>query len=204
MPAAAPPVEAAALPATEPQLESVVEPPSGFDPEIAAIFAEEAAEILDNSEAALQEVRQRQDQSAVAMLQRFLHTLKGGARMAGLLPMGDLSHALETLLQRIAEGRGQATPAALDLVQRGLDELQHLRDAIDSGRATAPVSGLVAELEGFEAPVAAEPVPTPAPQGEAPAVVAPSAVVAPPVSRPRLSWTPPSGSRRASWRRGRA
>ena len=114
------------------------------------------------------------------MLQRYLHTLKGGARMAGLLPMGDLSHALETLLQRIAEGRGQATPAALDLVQRGLDELQHLRDAIDSGRATAPVSGLVAELEGFEAPVAAEPVPTPAPQSEAPAVVAPSTAVAPP------------------------
>ena len=35
---------------------------SGFDPEIAAIFAEEAAEILDNSEAALQDVRERQDQ----------------------------------------------------------------------------------------------------------------------------------------------
>ena len=180
VPAAAPPVEADELRAAEPQLESDVEPPSGFDPEIAAIFAEEAAEILDNSEAALQEVRQRQDQSTVAMLQRFLHTLKGGARMAGLLPMGDLSHALETLLQRIAEGRGQATPAALDLVQRGLDELQHLRDAIDSGRATAPVSGLVAELEGFEAPVAAEPVPISAPQSEAPAVAAPSTTVAPP------------------------
>ena len=109
--------------------------PSGFDPEIAAIFAEEAAEILDNAEAALQEVRQRQDQSAVAMLQRLLHTLKGGARMAGVLPMGDLSHALETLFERIAEGRGQATPAALDLVQRGLDQLQQMRDAIDSGRA---------------------------------------------------------------------
>ena len=112
-----------------------------FDPEIAAIFAEEAAEILDNSEAALQEVRERQDLQAVAMLQRYLHTLKGGARMAGVLPMGDLSHALETLLAQFAEGRSQATPAALELVQRGLDELQQMRDAIDAGRALAPVSG---------------------------------------------------------------
>ena len=85
------------------------------------------------------------------MLQRFLHTLKGGARMAGVLPMGDLSHALETLLSRIAEGHSRATPAALDLVQRGLDELQQMRDAIDAGRAIGAARGLIAQLEGFEA-----------------------------------------------------
>jgi chemosensory pili system protein ChpA (sensor histidine kinase/response regulator) len=43
-------------------------PASAFDPEIAGIFAEEAAEILDSAEAALHEVRERQDQSAVARL----------------------------------------------------------------------------------------------------------------------------------------
>ena len=41
----------------------------------------------------------------LARLQRFLHTLKGGARMAGVLPVGDLSHALETLLSRIGRAR---------------------------------------------------------------------------------------------------
>ena len=125
-------------------------PASAFDPEIAAIFAEEAGEMLESSEAALQEVRQRHDQSALARLQRFLHTLKGGARMAGVLPMGDLSHALETLLSRIAEGSSRAPPAALDLVQRGLDELQHMRDAIDAGRAIGAAAGLVAQLESFD------------------------------------------------------
>jgi chemosensory pili system protein ChpA (sensor histidine kinase/response regulator) len=150
-PAAAP---ADAGPAAEPASTAVLEPAaptSGFDPEIAAIFAEEAAEILDNSEAALQEVRQRQDQPSVAMLQRFLHTLKGGARMAGVMPMGDLSHALETLLAGIADGRSAPTPTALDLVQRGLDELQQMRDAIDAGRAVAAALDLVAQLEGFDA-----------------------------------------------------
>ena len=119
--------------------EPVVEPPSGFDPEIAAIFAEEAAEILDNSEAALQEVRQRQDQSAVAMLQRFLHTLKGGARMAGLLPMGDLSHALETLLSRIARrprpgDAGRARSRAARARRAAADARRHRLGARDRRR----------------------------------------------------------------------
>jgi chemosensory pili system protein ChpA (sensor histidine kinase/response regulator) len=105
------------------------------------------------------------------MLQRFLHTLKGGARMAGLLPMGNLSHAIETLLARIAEGHNRATPEALELVQRGLDELQQMRDAIDAGRSVAAASELIAQLEGSEAPVVAESVPAP-----------PKTVAAPPVA----------------------
>jgi chemosensory pili system protein ChpA (sensor histidine kinase/response regulator) len=148
---AATPADTAAAP-TAPK-PGVAAPEAAFDPEIAAIFAEEAAEILDSSQAALQDVRQRQEQGSVAMLQRYLHTLKGGARMAGVMPMGDLSHALETLLARVAGGR--PTQDALDLVQRGLDELQQMRDAIDAGRGVAPATALIAQLEGSEAPVVA-------------------------------------------------
>jgi chemosensory pili system protein ChpA (sensor histidine kinase/response regulator) len=158
--------ERAAPPAAVPEPARPAEAASAFDPEIAAIFAEEAAEILDSSEGALKEVRQRQDQPSMAVLQRFLHTLKGGARMAGVLPMGDLSHALETLLSRIAEGRSRATPAALDLVQRGLDELQQMRDAVDAGRSIGAASGLIGQLESFDrdGAVAAPPAPAaPAP-----------------------------------------
>ena len=152
-PAAAPATAEPALVAAAPSVE--------FDPEIAAIFAEEAAEVLDSAEVALRTIRQSPQQSAVESLQRFLHTLKGGARMAGVAPMGDLSHALETLLERIADGRGQATAAAVDLVQRGLDRLQQMRDAIDANRPIEPAEALVAQLEGFEAPVAAAPVAPP-------------------------------------------
>jgi chemosensory pili system protein ChpA (sensor histidine kinase/response regulator) len=147
-PAAAPPVDGESpQAATRPAAQAA----SAFDPEIAAIFAEEAAEMLESSEAALQEVRQRHDQGALARLQRFLHTLKGGARMAGVLPMGDLSHALETLLGRMTEPSGRAPPAALNLVQRGLDELQQMRDAIDAGRAISPLAtGIIRQLESFD------------------------------------------------------
>jgi chemosensory pili system protein ChpA (sensor histidine kinase/response regulator) len=94
-----------------------------------------------------------------------------------LLPMGDLSHALETLLARIAEGHSRPTPAALELVQRGLDELQQMRDAIDAGRSIAAASELVAQLEGSEAPVIAQSVPAPAQHvAAAPPAPAPSDV----------------------------
>jgi chemosensory pili system protein ChpA (sensor histidine kinase/response regulator) len=152
---------------------------SSFDPEIAAIFAEEAAEILESSEAALQEVRQRQDQATIAVLQRYLHTLKGGARMAGVLPMGDLSHALETLLSRIADGHSHATPAALDLVQRGLDELQQMRDAIDAGRAVHAAGALVGQLESFDEQGAAQAEQAPRPPAAAAPATPPATELAP-------------------------
>ena len=62
-----------------------------------------------------------------------------------------MSHAVETLLSRIAQSRDRATPAALDLVQRGLDDLQQMRDAIDAGRTPSAAPGLIGQLEGFDA-----------------------------------------------------
>jgi chemosensory pili system protein ChpA (sensor histidine kinase/response regulator) len=182
--------ESSAVPATPQQAApaaaapAIVAPPpaasvpvAAFDPEIAAIFAEEAAEILESAETALISVRQTNDAAAVVALQRYLHTLKGGARMAGIMAMGDLSHALETLLARIADGKSQATGSAIDLVQRGLDRLQQMRDAIDAGRAVEPAADLVGQLEGFGAPAPA--APTAAPEAT---VSTPIVEVAPPVS----------------------
>jgi len=41
-----------------------------------------------------------EDREPVVGLQRDLHTLKGGARMAGLAPIGDLSHSPEEASER--------------------------------------------------------------------------------------------------------
>ena len=120
---------------------------TGFDPEIAAIFAEEAAEILDNAELALRALRENPSPAATVEMQRLLHTLKGGARMAGVSAMGALSHALESLLERLAGGRIEPSAETLDLVQRSLDRLQQMRDAVDAGRAVSPAAALVLELE---------------------------------------------------------
>jgi len=82
--------------------------PSGVDPddEIVQLFLEEAADVLDGADHALQRWLVEPDNPApLAPLQRELHTFKGGARLAGIGPIGDLGHELEALYQGLVEGR---------------------------------------------------------------------------------------------------
>ena len=121
---------------------------TGFDPEVAAIFAEEAGEILEVADAAVARLAARQDEeAALAELQRGLHTLKGGARMAGLVAMGDLSHNLETLLLRMSDGLLPRAEATCALVQAALDELHILRDNIPMGGTALPSPALLGRLD---------------------------------------------------------
>ncbi len=112
-----------------------------FDPEIAEIFAEEAAEILEGADAAL---KKRADgelpASALEELQRFLHTLKGGARMAGLMAIGDFSHDLETLLVRMAGGTLAQDAGRLSVLQTSVDELHRVCEQIELGTLVEPTA----------------------------------------------------------------
>ncbi|HBC00287.1 MAG TPA: hypothetical protein DC032_06805, partial [Pseudomonas sp.] len=45
------------------------------------------------------------NQMALSALLRDLHTLKGGARMAAICPIGDLAHELESLYEGLSDGR---------------------------------------------------------------------------------------------------
>ncbi|MGI9342185.1 MAG: Hpt domain-containing protein, partial [Gammaproteobacteria bacterium] len=106
--------EEAVVEAVEPALDTALDP--AIDPEIVEIFSEEATEILDAIEAALASSSDQQlDDASLGELQRHLHTLKGGARLAGLMAMGDLSHDLETLLVRFAGGAVEQSPERFDV-----------------------------------------------------------------------------------------
>ena len=54
-----------------------------YDAEIAAIFTEESAELLESADKALIEWIKERSSQPMEELKRHLHTLKGGARMAG-------------------------------------------------------------------------------------------------------------------------
>ncbi|WP_223465269.1 Hpt domain-containing protein [Pseudomonas sp. GL-RE-26] len=78
----------------------------GLDDEIVAIFLEEAVDILESAGQALQRWLRDSDNAApLSSLQRDLHTLKGGARMAEVGPVGDLAHELESLYQGLVDRR---------------------------------------------------------------------------------------------------
>lgn len=69
------------------------------DAEILEIFLDEADDLLEDLDSAIHRLGQNRDEkSALNELLRTLHTLKGGARMAGLVTIGDLSHNFETSL----------------------------------------------------------------------------------------------------------
>ena len=137
-----------------------------FDPEIAAIFSEEAVELLEAAETALAAWNAApHDSDQVAALRRPLHTLKGGARMAGIDAMGELSHELESL---ITPHRESASPAPMkrraSVAQEALDELARMREAIASGRSAASVPALIARIQSVAAgEAAAAPAAAPAP-----------------------------------------
>lgn len=78
----------------------------GLDDEIVAIFLEEAVDILESAGQALQRWLRDSDNAApLSSLQRDLHTLEGGARMAEVGPVGDLAHELESLYQGLVDRR---------------------------------------------------------------------------------------------------
>ncbi len=92
-----------------------------LDPELLEIFLEEATDIMAAIEESLTKWRSnRTDKASVAELKRQLHTLKGGARMAGAMTMGNLGHHTESLLGEAESGRVDADAELMDL----LDEVQ--------------------------------------------------------------------------------
>ncbi len=123
---------------------------SDFDPEVAAIFTEEATELLDASEQALSAWRAEPASADLrAALKRPLHTLKGGARMAGIAPMGDLSHELETLVMQIDSGVVPVSEATFDVLQASLDELSRMREAVSTGQGVAAARNVIARIHAL-------------------------------------------------------
>jgi chemosensory pili system protein ChpA (sensor histidine kinase/response regulator) len=144
------------------------EPVADFDPDVASIFTEEATELLEVCEAQLAEWRADPDNAErPAALKRPLHTLKGGARMAGITAMGDLSHELESLVNFIDSGGTAPTPHAFDVLQASVDELARMRDSVAAGRGVAPARECIARIRALlnpgAAPIAEAVAPPPAP-----------------------------------------
>jgi chemosensory pili system protein ChpA (sensor histidine kinase/response regulator) len=164
-------------------------PAAEFDPEIAAIFSEEAVELLESAEAALAAWNANpHDESQVAALRRPLHTLKGGARMAGIVAMGELAHELESLITRIESGLSNADELARGVAQQALDELSRMREAIAQGRAAASTPELIDSIHAIAAGGAVGSTPAEAPQGLSPPPIAPA-----PASAAQPEEAPPPG-----------
>ncbi|MEO8669916.1 MAG: Hpt domain-containing protein [Tahibacter sp.] len=121
-----------------------------MDEDLLEIFVQEGADILDHSDALIARLRDsRHDREIVTGMQRDLHTLKGGARMAGLAPIGDLSHAMESLLEAISEGRRGMDRATVESFERGYDRLHSLVQRVAHRQAIAMPEHAIARFEAL-------------------------------------------------------
>ncbi|SET43235.1 Hpt domain-containing protein [Stenotrophomonas indicatrix] len=119
------------------------------DRELVDIFVEEGKDLLDHCDGLISELREApQDREALAGLQRDLHTLKGGARMAGINAIGDLGHSIESLLEAVAGGRTEIERRDVQLLERGFDRLHQLLTRTGEHRIVEPAQDL---LDAFEA-----------------------------------------------------
>ena len=82
-------------------------------------------------------------------LQRDLHTLKGGARMAGLAPIGDLSHAMESLVDAIIDGHIRVERGVVESLEMGFDRLHVLVQRVAKRRAISMPTNAIARFEGL-------------------------------------------------------
>ena len=114
-----------------------------MDQDLLEVFLDEARDLLDHADATLAQWRAAPEEMApVKDLQRDLHTLKGGARIAGLAPVGDLAHAIETLLEKPIAEPSRAVEV-IRLLEHGFDHLHGLTEALAQGRAMAYPQALI-------------------------------------------------------------
>ncbi|HSV46918.1 MAG TPA: response regulator, partial [Ramlibacter sp.] len=138
------------------------------DPDLFPIFEEEAVELMPQLGGALRQWSARpENRSARDEVLRALHTLKGSARLAGALRLGEMAHRMESEIEQLGS-EGASTQALepllhrFDNMQAGFDNLRHA-EVQPQPVAPEPLP---------ETPVAAAP-----PQAEA--AVDPAALAAP-------------------------
>ena len=109
------------------------------DSEITNIFLEEASEIIAETDAAVASwgTDGISDQK-ISELLRHLHTLKGGARMAGLLSVGDFTHELESFMLGLKNQSLEQSEGAKKALQSAVDHIHSMLDEVESGEPPTP------------------------------------------------------------------
>jgi chemosensory pili system protein ChpA (sensor histidine kinase/response regulator) len=140
------------------------------DAELFPIFEEEAEELLPQLASRLRDwARKPGDTAHPASCMRTLHTLKGGARLAGAMRLGEMAHRLETRIEHLLAG-GAIDAADVEVLQAYGDGLSQTFEALRERDARAYTEAArIAEAEAEAARAAEAPAPA------APPVVMPAA-----------------------------
>jgi chemosensory pili system protein ChpA (sensor histidine kinase/response regulator) len=128
-----------------------------LDPDLLPVFMEEATDLLPQIGDGLRRWQQNPlDTAAAHGLLRALHTVKGSARMAGAMRLGQHTHALESQIENMLHA-GTTSAAAFDELLANYDQAQLLFEQLQQPAATAaPEPAPAAAPEVTDAGTAAE------------------------------------------------
>ena len=150
------------------------------------IFFEEAGENLDQMEQMLLDLDlSAANDEELNGIFRCAHSIKGGAATFGFSDVAELTHQMESLLDRLRRHELQPVPAMVDVLLDSADASRSLLARHQSGGqgeavSTADLVRRIAELAAGQAPTLSAPVPpAPAPAPVAEPVCAPAAAPAP-------------------------
>jgi chemosensory pili system protein ChpA (sensor histidine kinase/response regulator) len=121
-----------------------------LDEEMVEIFLEEAMDLLESAGESLEVwLSAPQNNTVMSALLRDLHTLKGGARMSEIKPVGDLAHELESLYEGLLDGRYSHSHALADLLLRSHDRLAVSLDQLQAGQTMQQPTRLIESMQAF-------------------------------------------------------
>lgn len=151
-------------------------------------FFEESAEHLSTIEDGLLQLEQRpQDLDLLNRIFRAAHSIKGNSGMFGFTAVGQFTHKMETLLDKLRNSELAVTVPITDVLLRSTDCLKQLIEAARGGPAPNPET-----LQGLEQELASSAGGQQSAPGDSPAATVRTAAPAgPALNRFRISWTPP-------------
>lgn len=119
-----------------------------IDEQLLPIFLEEGQDLLTQISAALRTWREAPANPAhLDALARLLHTLKGSARMAGAMALGEFLHLQES---RLETGRDAPGVALIDELENAMDGAGEMIQSLAAGPAEGPEPPAAVSIEGAE------------------------------------------------------
>ncbi len=109
-----------------------------IDEQLLPIFLEEALDLNQGIATQLRSWRSAPANiEAVRTLTRLLHTLKGSARMAGAMKLGEITHAIESRVEE-ASRAGSPSLSVIDEITNAFDAVLHIVERLESGESLDP------------------------------------------------------------------
>jgi chemosensory pili system protein ChpA (sensor histidine kinase/response regulator) len=125
-----------------------------IDEQLLPIFLEEAAELNQGISAQLRAWRDDPESAEIVrILARQMHTLKGSARMAGAMTLGEIAHALETRIGEVAK-TGGASADTIDEIESAFEAIRQIVERLERGEDLGAERDMASDASAPAVPVA--------------------------------------------------